>query len=58
MLPLYVGLGVILWYSVLMSGVHTTIAGVIMGLLAPAVPLLEHKHASEAVGPSLPVRAM
>ncbi|MBS1265340.1 MAG: Na(+)/H(+) antiporter NhaA [Acidimicrobiaceae bacterium] len=49
--PLYVGLGVILWYSVLMSGVHTTIAGVIMGLLAPAVPLLEHKHASEAVGP-------
>lgn len=49
--PLYVALGVVLWYSVFMSGVHTTIAGVVMGLLAPAVPLLHGDHASEAVGP-------
>ncbi len=49
--PLYVALGVVLWYSVFMSGVHTTIAGVVMGLLAPAVPLLQGDHASEAVGP-------
>jgi len=49
--PLYVALGIVLWYSVFMSGVHTTIAGVIMGLLAPAVPLLQGDHASESVGP-------
>ena len=49
--PLYVVLGVVLWYSVFRSGAHTTIAGVVMGLLAPAVPLLGADHASEAVGP-------
>jgi len=49
--PLYVVLGVVLWYSVFRSGVHTTIAGVVMGLLAPAVPLLGADHASEVVRP-------
>ena len=34
----YIALGVVLWLSLHESGVHTTIAGVIMGLLAPATP--------------------
>lgn len=34
----YVGLGLALWAFVYSSGVHATIAGVVMGLLAPAVP--------------------
>ena len=39
-MPVYVVLGVFLWYAIFESGVHATIAGVIMGLLAPARPLL------------------
>ena len=38
--PLYAGLGVCLWIAVHASGVHATIAGVAMGLLAPATPAL------------------
>jgi NhaA family Na+:H+ antiporter len=34
----YVGLGLALWAFVYSSGVHATIAGVVMGLLVPAVP--------------------
>lgn len=34
----YVALGVVLWLALHESGVHTTIAGVVMGLLAPATP--------------------
>ena len=40
-MPIYVILGFILWYAIFESGVHATIAGVIMGLLAPARPLLD-----------------
>lgn len=38
--PLYIVLGSVLWYAMFRSGVHATIAGVIMGLLAPAGALL------------------
>ena len=38
--PLYILLGSVLWYGMFRSGVHATIAGVIMGLLAPAGALL------------------
>ncbi|MED5393455.1 MAG: Na+/H+ antiporter NhaA [Actinomycetota bacterium] len=38
--PLYILLGSVLWYAMFRSGVHATIAGVIMGLLAPAGALL------------------
>lgn len=34
----YIACGVVLWLALHESGVHTTIAGVIMGLLAPATP--------------------
>ncbi len=40
-MPIYVILGFILWYAIFESGIHATIAGVIMGLLAPARPLLD-----------------
>ena len=38
-LPLYVLLGAAFWLAVFESGVHATIAGVVLGLLAPARPL-------------------
>ncbi|WP_210503420.1 Na+/H+ antiporter NhaA [Nocardioides xinjiangensis] len=36
----YVVLGVAVWFALLESGVHATLAGVAIGLLAPARPLL------------------
>jgi len=38
--PVYVILGSIVWFATHESGVHATIAGVVLGLLAPAKPLL------------------
>ena len=38
--PLYVAVGAFVWLAMLESGVHATIAGVALGLLAPARPLL------------------
>lgn len=38
-IPLYVVLGILVWVAVFKSGVHATIAGVVMGLLTPARPL-------------------
>ena len=37
----YVGLGVTLWYALHEAGVHPTLAGVTMGLLAPVSPRLQ-----------------
>jgi len=39
-LPVYGGLGALVWLATLQSGAHATIAGVALGLLAPARPLL------------------
>ena len=39
--PFYILLGSVLWYAMFRSGIHTTIAGVAMGLLTPARPLLD-----------------
>jgi len=36
-MPVYAALGMLLWYFTLRSGVHPTVAGVVMGLLTPAV---------------------
>ncbi len=38
--PIYVLIGIVVWYATFRSGVHATIAGVALGLLAPAHPLL------------------
>lgn len=38
--PVYVIVGVFIWYAMFRSGVHATIAGVALGLIAPARPLL------------------
>ena len=37
--PLFAIVGFVLWLMVFESGVHATIAGVVMGLLTPATPL-------------------
>ncbi len=42
--PLYVVLGVGVWYATFESGVHATIAGVALGLLTPARPLLGERR--------------
>ena len=44
-LPVYVVLGAAIWYATLESGVHATIAGVALGLLTPARPLLTEPDA-------------
>lgn len=47
----YAILGVGVWFALLESGVHATLAGVAIGLLAPAKPLLREEVAREyAVG--------
>ncbi|MBS4754448.1 Na+/H+ antiporter NhaA [Nocardioides sp. zg-ZUI104] len=38
---IYVVLGVVLWFALLSSGVHATLAGVAVGLLTPATALLK-----------------
>ncbi len=38
-IPLYVLIGAIVWWTTYRSGVHATIAGVMLGLLTPALPL-------------------
>ena len=49
----YAVLGVGVWFALLESGVHATLAGVAIGLLAPATPLLKEEvareHAREAL---------
>ena len=38
-IPAYMSLGALLWFTLHEGGVHTTVAGVIMGFIAPTVPL-------------------
>lgn len=40
-MPLYVALGFAAWLCMYKSGVHATIAGVVLGLLTPSLPLHE-----------------
>ena len=37
--PVYVVVGVVIWYCMLKSGIHATVAGVALGFLAPTNPL-------------------
>lgn len=46
---IYVVLGGVLWLAVYESGVHATIAGVVMGLLTPAIPFLPELEAEQIV---------
>ncbi|MEZ5380019.1 MAG: Na+/H+ antiporter NhaA [Acidimicrobiales bacterium] len=46
--PIYVLLGIGIWYFTFESGVHATLAGVVCGLLAPATPHRPHVTVAEA----------
>jgi NhaA family Na+:H+ antiporter len=46
-MPAFVVLGFLVWLAVYESGVHATIAGVVLGLLAPARPLAPAEMARE-----------
>ncbi|HVF31884.1 MAG TPA: Na+/H+ antiporter NhaA [Acidimicrobiales bacterium] len=46
-MPAYVALGTAVWLAVFESGVHATIAGVVLGLLAPARPVNPSSLAQE-----------
>ena len=48
--PIYVVIGVVIWYAVLKSGIHATIAGVALGFLTPAIPLQREVAPDEVVG--------
>ncbi len=48
--PVYTVIGVVVWYAVLESGVHATIAGVALGLLTPATPLQREVKPEQVVG--------
>jgi NhaA family Na+:H+ antiporter len=39
-IPVYVGAGIVVWFAFHESGVHATIAGVILGLMTPATAFL------------------
>ena len=45
--PIYAVLGGAIWFATFESGVHATIAGVLLGLLTPARPFLDHEMADE-----------
>ena len=48
-IPLYVLLGVALWLATFESGVHATIAGVVLGIITPAKPLQTREQAAKWV---------
>ncbi len=48
-IPIYVVLGVVLWLAMFESGVHATIAGVILGVITPARPLQTRQQAAKWV---------
>lgn len=48
--PIYVFMGVLIWLAVFESGIHPTVAGVLLGLLTPASAWFGDKALSEVVG--------
>lgn len=48
-IPSYVLIGVVVWLCTLKSGVHPTIAGVVIGLMTPARPWLGPEFAAQAL---------
>jgi Na+:H+ antiporter, NhaA family len=53
-ISVYLLLGLAVWLATYQSGVHATIAGVAMGLLTPAKPLLDQRTARELVRERVP----
>jgi NhaA family Na+:H+ antiporter len=49
----YVVLAAALWYTVLESGIHATIAGVMLGFLTPAVAFYRRRETAEVAKPAL-----
>jgi len=49
----YVMVGACLWLATFQSGVHATLAGVALGLLTPAYPLISHDDFLRQAGPLL-----
>ncbi|MGH9231770.1 MAG: Na+/H+ antiporter NhaA [Acidimicrobiales bacterium] len=49
-MPVYAVLGVAVWFATHESGVHATIAGVALGLLTPARPLMPEVDADRVAG--------
>ncbi len=50
----YFAIGVVVWYSTFESGIHATLAGVVLGLLAPAKPIkgrIVIEHLEEKLAP-------
>jgi Na+:H+ antiporter, NhaA family len=47
-IPAYVALGVFVWFALHHAGVHATLAGVVMGLIAPTTPLVTPSKVQEA----------
>lgn len=47
--PVYLLVGAGVWLATYQSGVHATIAGVVLGLLAPAKPLLDQERARQVL---------
>jgi len=48
-MPVYVGVAAVLWVAVFESGIHATIAGVVLGFLTPAVAFHPRQRAGDAI---------
>ena len=51
---IYIFIGILLWYSLYRSGVHPTLAGVVLGFLTPNIPK-EHLHMKDVEDGSLSI---
>jgi Na+:H+ antiporter, NhaA family len=47
-IPAYVLLGIFVWFTLHHAGIHATLAGVVMGLIAPTTPLVTPSRVGQA----------